>query len=1409
MKFSLTGAFLLLLIFPVFADIIYVRQEANGDGSSWANATNNLSFALENAVSGDEIYISMGTYYPTTGTDRNSTFSIPTGVAIYGGFTSVGNPSFETRDVTTYPTTLSGDIGSTELIFDNVYTVVTVQNIAETVILDNLIIAEGFANEGSEEALPNSNGGAIFYTNTLAETTAALEINQCIFQNNTASKGGAIFARSNGTRGNLIVNNCTFSINKAKFGGAIHTESANNGGFIATTAFCEFSKNESTEAGGAISNFANGGDLLADIHSTVFKENIGVLGGALYNFPLGASLEVGVTNCVFSLNTGQSGGAIENFAFTADPLNLNVDFCSFNGNRGEVGGAISIFGGGVRLMADNSIFWSNFASDEGHSLSSQFEATASLRNCLVQELSCNTSGFNEVTCEDMIFNKDPLFVDTAQHNLRLLPCSPAIDNGGMSEATVEFDLAGNPRTHGVFNDLGAYEAQNTATDTIIYVNKTNTNSIQDGGTWNTAFSNLQDALTLVKACGITKEIWIAAGTYFPTETTDQAVSFKFNSSLKVYGGFVGTESSVEERNLNGAPTILSGDIGELGVLEDNTKNVVQIDADVLLNQLTIQDGNAGIENGGGVLIGQDRAASVHLQEVKILNNRAQNGGGIALMKEGQLILEDCLIAGNDAQTGGGGLYREEALGLVVRNSRFFRNTARSGGAIHQVGNDTLAISMTLINSVLAQNSATDIGGAIYNSVGSTALINCTIADNTSRSGAASYNVSTISVTQRNINTIFSGNTSINPNSIFVNGFQSRPEFINCLLEQNNCPNNATCENSLLGETAFFINPSEDNYEISNCSPAIGMGAETLAPPTDIEGNMRNANVDIGAYEITEESSFEAAIEAQQNITCIGSNDGGIRLAINDFIAPLTIILNNDTIATDTVVNSLMLNELSGGVYTFTVIDGVGCISTVTTEIEEPSESLSVDLEMVNEIECADECTGQISATVAGSEGDFTLEWSTGATALNINDLCSGIYSLTVTDLINGCVDTAQVELLNPEPLILEFEKGNLTAPNAEDGFINVNVFGGTADFTFVWSDGMFSEASRSNLTAGNYCLTVTDSNDCSESTCIEIAVDGADILNIDEVEIANVSCNGGNDASISVTPSGGTAPYNYMWDDTFLTTTERLENVSVGMYCITITDANNLQKDTCFIIAEPEALTTVIEVEEISCKGSTDGSININVAGGTSPYSYSWNNGNTNTMINGLSSGTYVSTITDANGCEVIDSITIVEPDSIIIALNTMASTGNDGAIEVLASEFPEYYEYSWTDENGMEIGTTAFLENLSPGTYCVTVKDPNSGCIEMACTEVPMIVNTNNFDVFRNWNVYPIPTKDKLSIVLDFNLSTDYQLNIVNVLGAVLLTEKVEISEFSLDLSGLASGIYYVHLVGEGNQSVKRIVVQ
>ncbi|MBL0051111.1 MAG: T9SS type A sorting domain-containing protein [Bacteroidetes bacterium] len=446
-----------------------------------------------------------------------------------------------------------------------------------------------------------------------------------------------------------------------------------------------------------------------------------------------------------------------------------------------------------------------------------------------------------------------------------------------------------------------------------------------------------------------------------------------------------------------------------------------------------------------------------------------------------------------------------------------------------------------------------------------------------------------------------------------------------------------------------------------------------------------------SYTVTQPTLLVATCSGT-NVTCKGASTGSAAVVASGGTAPYTYLWSNGK---TTASN----NGLSAGTYTATVTDSKGCTAKCSYTVTEPTYVVATC--SGTNVNCYGGNNGSASVTASGGTPSYTYLWSNGKTTSSNSNLSAGTYTATVTDA-NGCTATCSYTVTQPTLLVATCSGTNVTCKGASTGSAAVVASGGTAPYTYLWSNGK-TTASNNGLSAGTYTATVTDSKGCTAKCSYTVTEPSYVVATCSGT---NVNCYGGNNGSASVTASGGTPSYTYMWSNG--KTTSSNSNLSAGTYTATVTDANGCTATCSYTVTQPTLLVATCSGTNVTCKGASTGSAAVVASGGTAPYTYLWSNGKTTASNNGLSAGTYTATVTDSKGCTAKCSYTVTEP-SYVVAMcsgtNVNCYGGNNGSASVTASGGTPSYTYMWS--NGK---TTSSNNNLSAGTYTATVTDAN-GC--------------------------------------------------------------------------------------------------
>ena len=419
---------------------------------------------------------------------------------------------------------------------------------------------------------------------------------------------------------------------------------------------------------------------------------------------------------------------------------------------------------------------------------------------------------------------------------------------------------------------------------------------------------------------------------------------------------------------------------------------------------------------------------------------------------------------------------------------------------------------------------------------------------------------------------------------------------------------------------------------------------------------------------------------------------------------------------------------SNTTYYVTVQDANGCVKNDSVKIKLGHQLATT----VSNVSCNGGNDGSGTAVVSGGTPPYSYSWNTTPiqTTSVATSLSAGTYMVSVSDAA-GCIKNAQA--IVAQPAVVSATISNMVPVNCNggsNGSATAIVSGGTATYSYSWNSNPVQTTSMlSNVAAGSYLLTVTDSKGCIATASVTITQPPPLTANISAS--TNVSCFGGNNGNVSVTVYGGNLPYSYQWNTSPVQTSSTASNLQAGAYNVIVTDNNGCTVAANTTITQPAALITSASIlNNVLCFGGAHGAANSTVTGGTPPYSYSWNSmpvQNT-AALNSVGAGNYVLSVTDNNGCQSTSSVSITQPALLtasILSINPVnCFGGNNGAAMVSVSGGTSPYAYSW---NTSPIQTNSNATNLSAGSYIATVTD-NNGCTANATAVItqPNVLSLN-----------------------------------------------------------------------------------
>ena len=404
-------------------------------------------------------------------------------------------------------------------------------------------------------------------------------------------------------------------------------------------------------------------------------------------------------------------------------------------------------------------------------------------------------------------------------------------------------------------------------------------------------------------------------------------------------------------------------------------------------------------------------------------------------------------------------------------------------------------------------------------------------------------------------------------------------------------------------------------------------------------------------------------------------------------------------------NSYM-NVNTTGTYAVTISDNFGCSATASADVEFVNFSLTTT---INNISCSGMNDGSLTVNPNGGIPPYSYSWNTSPPLYTqtISNLGEGSYYVTVIEG-HGCTAATSAAVIDPEEFFAQINNlQNVRCYGAANGSVNVTVNGGLPPYGIAWSSGNISGFNPQNLGPGNYSLTVSDVNGCTYDRSFSITQPSQLSVNY---SLNNALCYG-EPVSATINVSGGTSAYSVVWQDgsTNYSNSNIPANTEFGY---TVTDGNNCVQSGTLSVTSPAEMLVNGTIKHVTCKGDSDGTIRIHMAGNTPPYDIRWSTGEDTVFISGKPAGFYTVTITDANDCTAVHTFNVTEADEeleLIYFVNDIQCHGsNQGSIVLDASGGITPYSFRLGAGN-YEVGGNVH-SGLSGGQYNFRVIDAR-GC--------------------------------------------------------------------------------------------------
>ncbi|MEQ9375563.1 MAG: choice-of-anchor Q domain-containing protein [Imperialibacter sp.] len=889
----------------------------------------------------------------------------------------------------------------------------------------------------------------------------------------------------------------------------------------------------------------------------------------------------------------------------------------------------------------------------------------------------------------------------------------------------------------------------------------------DGSSWANAFTDLQSAIDLAANSGsldYPSQVWVKAGDYFPTTTTTQSITFIHKNYVGIYGGFAGSETALSQRNIDANVTRLSADIGVKNDSTDNSYGILTVGdlaADYALvdglffegiyalsysatsgaismggtaNNLIINNcrfkhnlGHLGacvqandanvnstilvsnssfITNGffatssyvGSAIVNRNQ---VHVSNSIFIENKSGSGGAFNLRPSGDLTLENCTLYNNSAGNSYGAINgTASGATLTINNSIIWGSTSGNGssvGGITAINNSILDFGSSANTVIVEDPQFLDVANFDLSLKGCSPAINS--GDNILITGSSALD--------------FGGGGRVFDNTVDVGAHEYR--FLPVSFSAATA-DDVTCNGGADGVITISASGGQGviEYSIDGTSFSSNTVFSGLVPGdyTVYARELTEGCTISQSLVVNEPDLVVVTISAFTDITCHGEDDGTISGTVAGGTGSFVLKLNGTVLDATPVTSTFSFNSLAPGTYIVTAEDVNACTGTSTSvTISEPS-ALVLSLNASN-LTCYQNGSGAIAASASGGTGALTysIDGTNYQTSSDFTGLSVGDYTVTVKDS-KGCSATADVSLTQPDEVLAVATTTEASCIGSLNGSVTIEVTNGVAPLSFSINGGAPQTSNVfDQLNPGTYSVAVSDANGCGP-TLTDINV-SATVVITPTATVTNVACHGTSTGAISLSPSGGAAPYEYSIDGINFAAGSEFTGLAAGAYSLTVKDANGCTAISEAVVTQPNVLT--VEAGSISptCTNGPDGSIDITAAGGTAPYSYSIDGADfqESNSFSGLAAGDYAVAVKDANGCVVEVAVAITAPNGFSVqatAADVTCSGLTDGSVSLQVTG-PENASYSYSLD-GESFQEAATFDGLAAGDYAFTVKN-GSGC--------------------------------------------------------------------------------------------------
>ncbi len=467
--------------------------------------------------------------------------------------------------------------------------------------------------------------------------------------------------------------------------------------------------------------------------------------------------------------------------------------------------------------------------------------------------------------------------------------------------------------------------------------------------------------------------------------------------------------------------------------------------------------------------------------------------------------------------------------------------------------------------------------------------------------------------------------------------------------------------------------------------------------------------------LSEPQKLDATITQYKNIKCKGETNGTATPSVTGgtpFTGAFRYIYKwNDAQGQDqvTAVN------LPVGSFTVSVTDANGCVDTANIKITEPATVVSA-FAVQTKLSCFDGNTGEAKVNASGGGGNYSYRWSNLINTQTITGLSRQSYSVTVTDIF-GCKASDSLSIQTYDSIAANITAVQPRCNATSTGSLAISSITGGAgagnlnNYFYRWNSAPAQTTPQATALPGGrtFSVTVTDNEGCSNIFNKFLGQPAQISLSAFSKP---VSCYNGSDGQATINAIGSNNSFTFLWNDPLKQTTQQAGKLPTGRYSVTVTDSTGCTRDTVVDVGQPSRLKIDSKIiTDNKCVGDTTGKADISISGGTPRYNIGWSSGDTSTSIKKLRSGTYILTVSDANGCKLFDTILVKSPPVLDadITANPVRCFGDQNGniiVDAFGGTKPYYYSLGGKTYNGINQ-----IVGVKAGNYDVFVKDANN-CI-------------------------------------------------------------------------------------------------